>query len=76
MQLPGFVAFLHTLGDGEAPGAAMVGEGEFGTSPSVCSGDSWVSAVPCAQLPLPELSPGVPQNHPPYCLSPYNQVSK
>lgn len=48
MQLPGFVAFLQTLGDGEAPGPAMIGEGVFGTSPPVCSGDSWgVSCPPC-----------------------------
>lgn len=48
MQLPGFVAFLETLGDGEAPGPIMIGEGPFGTSPSMCSGDSWgVSCPPC-----------------------------
>lgn len=68
MQLPGFVAFLQSLSDGEAPGTVRIGEGEFGTSPPMCGGDSWVSAVPCAQLPLPEFSP--------YCLSSYHQVSK
>lgn len=75
MQLPGLVAFLHTLSDEEAPGPVRVGGREFGTSPPMCRGDSWVSAVPCARLPLPELSPGLP-HHPPYCLSPYNQVFK
>lgn len=45
MQLPGFVSFLRTLSDEGAPGPVMVGEGEFGTSPPVCSGDSWVSQL-------------------------------
>lgn len=45
----------QTLSDGEAPGPVVVGEGEFGTSPPVCSGDSWVSAVPCSARVQPWL---------------------
>lgn len=48
MQLPGFVAFLQRLSDGEATGPVMVGRGELGTSPADCIGDSWGSPVPSA----------------------------
>lgn len=50
-----FVISAASVRDGEAPGPVRVGEAEFGTSPPMCAGDSWVSAVPCAQLPLPQL---------------------
>lgn len=51
-----FVISAASVMEGEAPGPVRVGEAEFGTSPPMCAGDSWVSAVRCAQLP-------------PYCLS-------
>lgn len=58
MQLPGFVAFLQSLGDDEATGPVIAGEGELGTSPRGCGDDSW--GVTCAQLPLLELSSRFP----------------
>lgn len=50
-QLPGFVAFLQGLSDGDATSAVMVGEEELGASPPGCGGDTW--GVPC-----PAASPG------------------
>lgn len=63
MQLPGFVAFLQSLTDGEATGPAVVGEGELGTFLPGCGGDGWGITCPAcpaasagAQLLLPSIS--------------------